>query len=126
MEVSEAEFDIDLSQRRYGLMNSLFDQVVTFRLKDLKEAWRAIYKAEAAMEKSKSSGNAVELLREARVLVSTVPISEGEANDPDFSINFSKEATELQAKYETEWDATSKANYAKAKKLAAQAMDAVK
>jgi len=131
MKVSDSTFDIDLSQRRYGLMNSLFDQVVTFRLKDLKEAWQAVYKAEAAMEKRKSSGkevssNAVELLSQARALVSSVPISEEKANDPDFSRNFSKEATELQAKYETEWDSKSKANYAKAKKLAEQAMDAVK
>ena len=127
MEVSKAIFDIDLSQRRYGLINSLFDQVVTFRLKDLKEDWKAIYKAEAVIEKRKSRGkemssNVVQLLNETRALVSTVPISEEKADDP----NFSKEATGLQAKYETQWDASSKANYAKAKKLAAQALDAVK
>ncbi len=55
-----------------------------------------------------------------------VPISEEKANDPEFGKNFSKEATEIQAEYETKWDAMSKANYAKAKKLAEQAMDAVK
>ena len=129
MEMSQGEFDIDLSQRRYGLINSLFDQVITFRLKDLKEAWKAIYKAEAAMEKQRSRGkevgdNAVKLLNEARALVSAVPVSEEKANDPDFSRDFS--ATELKAKYETQWDSTSKSNYAAAKKLAAQAMDAVK
>lgn len=121
MEVS-GEFDIDLSQKRYGLMNSLFDQVVTFRLKDLKQAWGAIYKADAAIQKRKSSGKniskAVALLNEARSLVTTVPISEEKANDPTLNQNFAKES----AKYETEWDSTAKANYAKAKKLAMQAM----
>jgi len=121
MEVS-AKFDIDLSQKRYGLMNSLFDQVVTFRLKELKEAWGAIYKAEAAIQKNKSRGknvsNAVALLNEARSLVTTVPISEEKANDPTLNQNFAKES----AKYETEWDSTAKTNYTKAKKLAMQAM----
>jgi ABC-type Fe3+ transport system substrate-binding protein len=120
MKVSDAKFDIDLSQNRYELINSLFDQVVTFRLKELKEAWEAIYKAETAIQKNKSRGkdvsNAVALLNEARSLVTTVPISEEKANDPD--LNFTKDS----AKYETEWDSTSKANYAKAKKLATQAM----
>ena len=96
----------------------------------MKEAWRAIYKVEAAIEKRKSSGkevseDAMGSLNEARALVSTVPISEEKANDPDFNENFSKKATEIQAKYETEWDSKSKANYAKAKRLAMQAMDAV-
>ena len=126
MEISEAEFHIDLSQRRYGLMNSLFDQVVTFRLKELREAWGAIYKAEAAIEKRKSRGKdvsrATQLLNEARSLVSTVLISEEKANDPAINQNFAKEPTEMQAKYETEWDSTAKANYTKAKKLATQAM----
>lgn len=122
MEVSDAKFDIDLSQKRYGLMNSLFDQVVTFRLKELKGAWGAIYKADAAIQKNKSRGknvsNAVALLNEARSLVTTVPISEEKANDPTLNQNFAKES----AKYETEWDSTAKANYIEAKKLAIQAM----
>ncbi len=122
MEVSDARFDIDLSQKRYGLMNSLFDQVVTFRLKELKQAWGAIYKAEVAIQKNKSRGknvsNAVALLNEARSLVTTVPISEEKANDPTLNQNFAKES----AKYETEWDSTAKANYIEARKLAIQAM----
>ena len=130
MEVSNADFDIELSEKRYGLINSLFDQVATFRLKELREAWKAIYKAESAIQKSKSrSGDvskAAGLLTEARTLVSTVPINEAQANDPTFNQNFKKEASQVQAQYETEWDSTAKTNYAKAKKLAMQAMDKVK
>jgi len=129
MEVSDF-FDIHLSQRRYGLINSLFDQVVTFRLKELREAWKAIHKSEAAIRKIKSRGKdvskATALLVEARALVSTVPISEEKANDLTFNQNFKKGATGVQAKYETEWDAKAKANYAKAKKLAMKAMDEVR
>ncbi|MBM3242233.1 extracellular solute-binding protein [Candidatus Poribacteria bacterium] len=130
MEASSSTFDVDLSEKRYGLMNSLFDQVVTFRLKELKEAWEAIYKTEAAIQKRKSRGKdvskAAELLAEARTLVSTVPLSEEKANDATFNQNFKEEATDVQARYETEWDSTAKANYAKAKKLAIQAMDEVR
>ena len=130
MKVSKAKFDIHLSQKRYGLINSLFDQVVTFRLKELREAWKAIHKAEAAIQKEKSRGKdvskATALLTEARTLVSAVPISEENANDSSFNQNFQKEATGMQAKYETEWDTTAKANYAKAKKMAMQARDVVK
>ena len=127
MAVSDAKFDIDLSLNRYGLINSLFDQVITFRLKGLREAWKAIYKAEAAIQKNKSRGKdvskAMALLTEAKALVSTVPISEEQVNDPTFNQNFKKEAAGVQAKYETEWDSTAKANYAQAKKLSMQAMD---
>jgi ABC-type Fe3+ transport system substrate-binding protein len=130
MEASSSTVDIDLSEKRYGLMNSLFDQVVTFRLKELKEAWKAIYKAETAIQKSKSRGKdvneAMALLSEARTLVSTVPISEAEANDPNFNQKFKEEATDVQSRSETEWDATAKANYVTAKTLAMQAMDEVK
>jgi phosphoglycerate transport regulatory protein PgtC len=131
MKVSGVTFDINLSQNRYGLINSLFDQVVTFRLKELKDGWQAMYKAEEAIEKRKASGkevnaNALKLLNEARTLVITVPVSEQKANDPAFNKNFSDAASTAQAKYETEWDTGAKANYAKAKKLAAQALDALK
>ncbi len=50
MAVSDAKFDINLSLNRYSIINSLFDQVITFRLKELREAWKAIYKAEAAIQ----------------------------------------------------------------------------
>ncbi len=130
MDVSDAKFDIALSEKRYGLINSLFDQVVTFRLKELRKAWKSIYKAEAAIQKRKSRGKDVSkaeaLSTEARTLVSAVPISEEKANDSAFNRSFKKEATGVQAKYETEWDSIAKANYAKAKKLAMQAMDEIK
>ncbi len=127
MQNPDMTFDIDLSQRRYGLINALFDHVVTYRLKSLKDAWKTIYEAEAAIQKRKSRGEdvaqATALLAEARTLVSRVPIREERANDPAFNLDFSRETAGLQAKYETEWDAAAKTNYARAKRLATQAMD---
>src|SRR5690606_28644463 len=65
----------DLSEGRYQLLNSLYDRLVTFRLKDLNAAWKAIHDA----EKKLGSGGSAEsrrLLAEARKLASSVPISE--------------------------------------------------
>jgi len=127
MEMSGAKFDIAVSEGRYGLMNALFDQVVTFRLDELKAAWGAIHEAESALAEAKSAGRNVsggeKLLAQAKALVSTVPVTEAQTVDADFAGHFRKESTELQARYETEWDAQAKADYAKARQMAARAAE---
>src|SRR5581483_9997726 len=40
------KFDVDLSEKRYELVNSLFDRIITFRLKELNAAWKAIHDTE--------------------------------------------------------------------------------
>ena len=42
-------FNSELSEKRYELLNSLYDRVVTFRLKELNAAWKAIQTAEAKL-----------------------------------------------------------------------------
>ena len=49
-------FNSDLSEERYELLNSLFDRIVTFRLKDLNAAWKAIQTAEAKLGPKASAG----------------------------------------------------------------------
>lgn len=127
MKLGQLDFNSELSSVRYDLLNSLFDQIVTFRLGELKEAWGAIYKAEKAIEeakrKKKDVTKAVPMVVEARSLASKVTVSEGNANNKDFNKAFKgKEKTETRAKLETEWDATAKANYLKAKELATKAL----
>jgi hypothetical protein len=129
MAKSDATFDLEISEGRYGLINSLFDQVITFRLRGLKGAWGAIYKAEAAIRKASAKGKDVAgaeaLLKEARVLAQSVPVTEVQANDPAFNGPFEKDGTEARARYETEWDALVKVKYEKARMLAIQAVDAL-
>ena len=125
--LGELDFNSGLSSVRYGLLNSLFDQIVTFRLGELKEAWGAIYKAEKAIEeakkKKKDVTKAAAMVAEARDLATKVPVSEAKANDKEFNKAFKgKEKSEARAKLETEWDAASKANYLKAKELATKAI----
>jgi len=127
MKLGKLDFNSELSSVRYDLLNSLFDQIVTFRLGELKEAWGAIYRAEKAIEeakrKKKDVNKATALVAEARSLASKVTVSETNANNKDFNKAFKgKEKTETRAKLETEWDATAKANYSKAKELATKAL----
>ena len=55
-----------------------------------------------------------------------LPVTEAQAKDKEFNKAFrAKEKTETRAKMETEWDATAKANYLKAKELATKAMETI-
>jgi hypothetical protein len=99
-------------------------------LGELKDAWGAIYKAEKAIEeakrKKKDVTKATAMVAEARSLASKVSVSEANANNKDFNKAFKgKEKTDTRAKLETEWDATAKANYSKAKELAIKAMETI-
>jgi phosphoglycerate transport regulatory protein PgtC len=130
MKLGKLDFNSGLSSVRYDLLNSLFDQIVTFRLGELKEAWGAIYKAEKAIEegkkKKKDITKAVALVAESRSLATKVPVPEAQANNKDFNKTFKgKVKTETRAKLETEWDATAKANYSKAKALALKALETI-
>ena len=72
---ARVKFDADVSETRYELVNSLYDRLVTFRLKELNEAWKAIQTAEAAVAK-KSTPDAQRLLADARKRATAVPITE--------------------------------------------------
>jgi len=127
---AKVSFDSDLSEARYELVNSLYDRLITFRLKELNEAWKAIHAADAAMAKKKTA-EAEKLLAAARAKAMAVPISDKEANDPAIAGAFQptskdKPAAARQAQYEEQWDAFAKKNYAEAKTLAEQALKAAK
>src|SRR5690606_9919696 len=62
---AKVQFDTALSESRYHVVVSLFDQMVTFRLKELQAATRAIHEAERRL-KAKPNARAAELVKEAR------------------------------------------------------------
>jgi phosphoglycerate transport regulatory protein PgtC len=140
-------FDALVSEARYELLNSLYDRVVTFRLKELNAAWKAIQAAEkkheAAMEGLRQAIEAagrgvsvayemtepVRLILQARNLAASVPISEKEAHDPAIAGAFQElkpgqKAAGRQAEFEAKWDAATVKNYAEAKALAERALAA--
>ena len=74
-------FNADLSETRYELLNSLYDRLVTFRLKELNAAWKAIHDAETKLG-ADANAEAKRMLTEARKLATSVPVTEKEASDP--------------------------------------------
>ncbi len=129
---AKVRFDVKLSKGRYNLVNSLFDQMITFRLNDLKAATKAIYDAEAKL-KEKPNPEASKLIEEAKALVAAVPITEAQANDPAFAGIFKKKRKKItdvvpkrQAEVEEVWDRFAKVHYAKAKAKAEKALSLLK
>ena len=121
------KFDLQLSKNRYNVINSLFDVMVTYRLKDLRAATRAIQIAEAQMG-GKSNMAAKKLIDQAKALVAKVPITAAQAGKNDFNRIFKKKrkkattkVTGRQAEIEQAWDAEVKANYTSARGLAEKA-----
>jgi phosphoglycerate transport regulatory protein PgtC len=125
---SRVVFNNDVSETRYELLNSLFDRLITFRLKELTEAWKAIHAATPAVARSKSVEGA-RLLAEARRLATSVPVTEAQAIDPQIAGAFQekqkdKPVAARQAEFEEQWDAFARRNYAEAKSLAERAASA--
>ncbi|ONG51111.1 ABC transporter substrate-binding protein [Pseudoroseomonas deserti] len=125
---ARVSFDNDVSELRYELLNSLFDRVITFRLKELVEAWKAVRAAEAQLAKS-STAEGQRLLAEARAKLTTVPVTEAQAADRAIAGAFraakpDQPSAGRQAQFEEEWDRAAVAGYAEGKRLAEQAQRA--
>ena len=121
-------FNADLSESRYELINSLYDRLITFRLKELNAAWKAINDAQVKLGAG-ASGEANRLLGEARRLATSVPITEKEASDSSIAGSFrelkpGQKAAGRQAEFEEKWDSFAVKNYIEAKALAEKALTA--
>jgi phosphoglycerate transport regulatory protein PgtC len=116
-------FNDGLSSARRDVVNSLFDHVITFRHKELRETWKSIYGAEAALAKSKSAnaGQGRSLAAEARKLASQAPINDKRASEKEIAGAF-KSKSGLKAQLETDWENFARNSYAKAKELADKAL----
>ena len=122
------KFDADLSEARYELVNSLFDRVITFRLKELNAAWKAIHDTEKKLG-ANAGAEAKRLLAEARKLATAVPVTEQEAADKAIAGSFQvvkpgAKVAGRQAEFEEKWDSSASRNYAEAKALAEKAASA--
>lgn len=122
-------FDLKESTDRYNLVNSLFDVLVTYRMKDLHNATEQIHKAEIKLS-TVNNEEAEALLKQAKELVALMPITEAESRDPVLNGVFTQSrkketdgVTGRQAQIEAEWDKFALENYRKAESLAEQAVD---
>ncbi len=115
---ARVNFDSDLSETRYYVVSSLFDQIITFRHKDLVAATKAILEAEKRL-----GGKVSAQLDEARKLTFTPPLLDAQTKDKALLLLFKADkqdaaATAQKTKVEEEWAQKVKANYAKAVELA--------
>ncbi|MFC4279150.1 ABC transporter substrate-binding protein [Achromobacter aloeverae] len=123
---SKVHFNVNLSQSRYYVVQSLYDQTITFRLKELQQATKAIYDAERKLGDKAGSGKAAELLAQARKLAWNPLVDEKQAADPAFQQLFSGDKRDASVsqkitQLEGEWNGKARANYEEAVKLAGQA-----
>jgi phosphoglycerate transport regulatory protein PgtC len=121
----KVNFDSDLSRSRYYVVNAMFDQMITFRHKELTAAAKAIHEATAKLA-GKKNAQAQKLLAEARELAFTPIVSEEKSKDKEFLALFSQTKRDaLKIKQltglEEYWNSTARKNYIKAAELANQA-----
>lgn len=122
---SKVQFSADLSESRYSVVHSLFDQTITFRLKELQSATRAIHEAEAR-NAAKKNPQAAELIKQARELAFTPVLSSQIAGQAEFQKLFASNKKEVAVSkkitgLEESWNSRARANYERAAQLAQQA-----
>ena len=122
---AKVQFDSDLSETRYNVVSALFDQSITFRIKELQAATKAIHEAEAALAK-KPHAAAAALVKQARELAFAPVVSQTMAGNKEFlklftankkDADVNKQVTGL----EDRWNSAARENYGKARTLAEQA-----
>ena len=127
---AKVNFNADLSEDRYSVVHSLFDQTITFRLKELQAATKAIHDAEAKLA-GKSNPQAAELIKQARALAFAPVVSSSLAGQKDFLKVFASNKKEVAVSkqvtgLEESWNRKARENYAKATEFAQQAAASIK
>lgn len=127
---AKVNFNADLSEDRYSVVHSLFDQTITFRLKELQAATKAIHDAEAKLT-GKNNPQAADLIKQARVLAFAPVVSSSLAGQKDFLKVFASNKKEVAVSkqvtgLEESWNRKSRESYAKAVELAQQASALIK
>ena len=122
---AKVNFNSDLSESRYNVVSSMFDQTITFRLKELQAATKAIHEAEAALAK-KPNAQGKTLLTQARDLAFSPVVGQKLAGDKDFLALFTANKKDASVNkqvtgLEDRWNAHARENYQRAKALAEQA-----
>ena len=118
---AKVNFDSTLSESRYYVVSSLFDQVITFRHKELVAATKAIHDAERRL-----GGRSSPQLEEAKKLAWSPPLTAQQAQDAQVLAVFKAKkgdtaAVARKTQLEEEWSSKARANYVRAAELASSA-----
>lgn len=122
---AKVQFDAVLSENRYQVVTSLFDQMVTFRLKELQATTRAIQDAEKAL-KAKPNAKGSELVRQARDVAYAPLVGESNVKNEEFLELFRKNRRDVAVSkqltgLEQLWATKARDNYERARTMAEQA-----
>ena len=115
-----AAYDADLSEARYLMVGAIFDQVITFRHRELVGVARVIHSAERLLAE-RHNPEAFALIKKARAMIYRAPVSEHDellANKPLQT----RAHIAAIAKREAEWARQASARYAAAKVMTEQAL----
>lgn len=122
---SHSTFNVLKSMRRYNVVNSLFDRMITYKFDDLRLTIQAIQKVEKlAMAAVMPTPEIARATAQARNLVNSSPIDELSSRDPKFSVIFTKKrktAADVidgkQGDIEAGWSKLVANNYRQARKI---------
>jgi phosphoglycerate transport regulatory protein PgtC len=111
------QFDVGLSEKRYRVVDALYDQLITFNLEPLKAVTKAIHDVEARLAK-KDNAEAKALIAEARALIGAMPVNAEQAVSSEVTGAFrggsGTEKAPRQAEIEQQWSTFAKEKYAAA------------
>lgn len=127
---AKVKFNSNLSEERRSIVVGMFDQMVTFRLKELQSVTKAIHDAEKKLA-GKNNPQAADLIRQAKELAYSPVLSETEVKSNELLDLFRKSRKDVEvskrvAELEERWASKAKDNYAKAQALAVQATAAIR
>ena len=127
---AKVQFNSNLSEQRRAIVVSMFDQMVTFRLKDIQAATKAIQDAERKLA-GKTNPQAADLINQAKALAYAPILSEAEVRNAELLDLFRKSRKDVEVSkrisaLEEQWASKAKDNYAKAQALANQAAAAIR
>jgi len=116
-------FSADTSESRTAVVDTLFDQLISFQLAALKDVTKTLHEVDAALAK-KDNAQARTLAKEARDLIAAMPLNAQQASSKEITGAFTgaKEKGARQAELEQQWAAFAKERYAQAKTKAADAL----
>jgi len=126
----KVNFDSELSESRYYVVSSIFDQTITFRHKELTQATKAINEAAAKLA-GKHNTQAAKLLDDARDAAYSPVVTEQKSKDKEFLALYRNtkrdaEKTKQTTALEEYWSNTARKNYLRAVDLANQAANLAK
>lgn len=121
---TKVAFDVNISQNRYSVVQTLFDQTVTYRHKELISATKAIWEAEKKVGDSPSS-EAKTLLDEAKTLAWTPLLGEDDVTEELLELfradKKDPKVSSAISKLEGSWNTQARNNYREASELAKKA-----